>query len=83
MTATQTPNSVHRTKLLKEPQYQGYVASLLVASAVTLWAVIGELTTVVLLFEEIRCREAGLPRQRTEVRFDCELVVRRSSAPSV
>ena len=53
-TATQTPNSVHRTKLLKEPQYQGYVASLLVASAVTLWAVIGELTTVVLLFEEIR-----------------------------
>ena len=36
-----------------------------------------------LLFEEIRRREAGLPRQRTEVRFDCELVVRRSSAPSV
>ena len=36
-----------------------------------------------LLFEEIRRREAGLPRQRTEVRFDCELVVRRSSALSV
>jgi LacI family transcriptional regulator len=36
-----------------------------------------------LLFEEIRLREAGLPRQRRQVRFGCELVVRRSSARSV
>jgi LacI family transcriptional regulator len=33
-----------------------------------------------LLFEEIRLREAGLPPKRHQVRFDCELVVRRSSA---
>jgi hypothetical protein len=53
-TATQTPNVVHRTKTLKEPQYEGYVLSFLIASAVTLWATIGELTTVVLLFREIQ-----------------------------
>jgi len=33
-----------------------------------------------LLFEEIRLREAGLPPTRRQVQFDCELVVRRSSA---
>ena len=36
-----------------------------------------------LLFEEIRLREAGLPPKRRQVRFDCELVVRRSSARRV
>ena len=33
-----------------------------------------------LLFEEIRRREAGLPPKPRQVRFDCELVIRRSSA---
>jgi LacI family transcriptional regulator len=36
-----------------------------------------------LLFEEIRRREAGLPPKRRQVRFDCELVIRRSSATRV
>jgi len=53
-TATQTPVSVNRTKTLKEPQYQGYVVSFLIASAITLWATLGELATVTLLFNEIR-----------------------------
>lgn len=53
-TATQSPKDVHRTKTLKEPQYQGYVVSFLIASAVTLWATVGELVTVVLLFREIQ-----------------------------
>lgn len=37
----------------KEVQYQGFVWSFLLASAITLWAVIGELATIFLLFGEM------------------------------
>ncbi|HEX5246926.1 MAG TPA: hypothetical protein VFW41_07320 [Gaiellaceae bacterium] len=53
-TATQNAVDVHRRQPEKETQYQGYVLAFLVASAVTLWAVVGELVTVLLLFREIR-----------------------------
>jgi hypothetical protein len=59
-TATQSPVEVHMTNPNKEPQYQGYVGSFLVSSAVTIWAVVGELITVALLFREIE-RAKSLP----------------------
>ena len=53
-TATQNAVEVHRRDPEKETQYQGYVFAFLAASAITLWAVVGELVTVLLLFREIR-----------------------------
>jgi hypothetical protein len=53
-TATQGVVPVHKRGTEKEPQYQGYVLAFLVSSAITLWAVVGELVTVLLLFREIR-----------------------------
>lgn len=38
----------------KQPQYQGYVWSFLLASAITLWAVLGELATIFLLLAEMQ-----------------------------
>lgn len=52
--ATQSVVAVHQTTAETEPQYQGYVWSFLVSSALTLWAVVGELATIGLLFDEIR-----------------------------
>jgi hypothetical protein len=52
--ATEKAKSVHRGTTVKEAQYQGFVWSFLLASLVTLWAAIGELVTVGLLFQEIR-----------------------------
>jgi heme/copper-type cytochrome/quinol oxidase subunit 2 len=53
-TSTQNAVLVHRRSPEKEAQYQGYVVAFLVSSAITLWAVVGELVTVLLLFREIR-----------------------------
>lgn len=59
-TATQTTVEVHRGSPLAEPQYQGTVWGFLVATALTLWAVIGELATIGLVLNEIR-RAGSLP----------------------
>jgi hypothetical protein len=59
-TATQTTVQVHRGSPLAEPQYQGTVWGFLVATALTLWAVIGELATIGLVLNEIR-RGGSLP----------------------
>ncbi len=54
-TATRRPTYVHRrTAKAAEPQYLGVVFFFLVASALTLGAVLGELATVLQLFREIR-----------------------------
>ncbi len=53
-TATQTAAPFHRTKTVKEPQFQGYVWSFLLATALTLWAVLGELGSILAVFNEIR-----------------------------
>jgi hypothetical protein len=45
---------VQKRTTAKEPQYQGYVWSFLFAATFTLWAVVGELVTVLLLFREIK-----------------------------
>ena len=52
-TATQSPKDVHIMNPNPEPQYQGYVVSFLVTSTLTIWAIVGELITVALLFREI------------------------------
>ncbi|MBV9838459.1 MAG: hypothetical protein JO156_10075 [Solirubrobacterales bacterium] len=59
-TATQTTVQVHRGSPVAEPQYQGTVWGFLVATALTLWAVIGELITIGLVLNEIR-RGGSLP----------------------
>lgn len=59
-TATQTTVQVHRGFPSAEPQYQGTVWGFLVATALTLWAVIGELATIGLVLNEIR-RGGSLP----------------------
>ncbi len=60
-TATQQPTPVHRAgSVVQEPQYQGRVWGFLVATALTLWAVLGELVTVALVLNEIR-RGGSLP----------------------
>ena len=53
-TATQKPEQVHQDSTITEPQYQGYVRWFLIATVMTLWAVIGELATIGLVFNEIR-----------------------------
>jgi hypothetical protein len=53
-TATQRAKEVHRTKTVKVPQFQGYVWSFLLATSLTLWAVLGELGTMFAVLEEIR-----------------------------
>lgn len=53
-TATQGIKPVHRTRTVKEPQFQGYVWSFLLATAITLWAVLGELATMFAVFDEIQ-----------------------------
>jgi hypothetical protein len=49
----------HNTTGQREPQYQGFVWCFLVATALTLWAVVGELLTVAALLGEIAV--AALP----------------------
>jgi VIT1/CCC1 family predicted Fe2+/Mn2+ transporter len=53
-TATQTAAPVDRAKPLPEPQFQGYVWSFLLATAITLWAVLGEFGTILAVFNEVR-----------------------------
>jgi hypothetical protein len=59
-TATQTAVQVHRGSPIAEPQYQGTVWGFLVATALTLWAVLGELATIGLILNEIR-RGGSMP----------------------
>jgi hypothetical protein len=59
-TGTQTTVQVHRGSPVTEPQYQGTVWGFLIATALTLWAVIGELATIGLVLNEIR-RGGSLP----------------------
>jgi hypothetical protein len=59
--ATQRAKSVHRTKTVKEPQYQGYLWSFLLAAAITLWAVFGEVGTSFAILYELRT-ESSLPQ---------------------
>jgi hypothetical protein len=53
-TAVRSVKTPHGKTGVKEPQYQGFVWSFLVATALTLWAILGELETVGLLLAEIR-----------------------------
>jgi hypothetical protein len=53
-TATQKAVPVHRRTAVTEAQYQGSVRWFVVASGLTLGAVLGELATIFLLFREIR-----------------------------
>jgi hypothetical protein len=53
-TATQKAAKVHLSKTVKEPQYQGFVWGFLLATAITVWAVMGELATTFAMFEAIR-----------------------------
>jgi hypothetical protein len=53
-TATQAAVPVHKRTAIKEAQYQGSVRWFVVASGLTLGAVLGELATIFLLFREIR-----------------------------
>jgi hypothetical protein len=56
-TATQTSAAADPAKSPQEPQLQGYVWSFLLASAITLWAMLGELGTILAVFNEIRVGE--------------------------
>jgi len=51
--ATSAPANTATPQGGTEVQYQGFVWSFLLASALTLWAVLGELVTTLLLFGEI------------------------------
>ncbi len=53
-TATQRAEPFHKTKTVKEPQFQGYVWSFLLATVITLWAVLGEIGATFAVFNEIR-----------------------------
>ncbi len=53
-TACQRQVLVNRRGSAKEPQYQGYVWSFLIASGVTVWATAGEFATMGILFGDIR-----------------------------
>jgi hypothetical protein len=52
-TALSTVEHPHSTTGKREPQYQGFVWCFLVTTALTLWAVLGELLTVAALLSEI------------------------------
>jgi hypothetical protein len=52
-TATRRPKETTNTSGVKQVQYQGHVWSFLLASFVTLWAVLGELVTLWFLLTEI------------------------------
>lgn len=53
-TATQKAVPVHKRTAIKEAQYQGSVRAFVLASGLTLGAVLGELATIFFLFREIR-----------------------------
>jgi hypothetical protein len=54
-TSTAAPVQLTRRNVHgKEPQFQGYIWTFLAASCLTIWATVGELATVVGLFNEIR-----------------------------
>jgi hypothetical protein len=53
-TATQSAAAYDDSQAGKEPQLQGYVWSFLLATAITVWAVLGEIGTMFAIFDEIR-----------------------------
>jgi len=55
-TATQKAETIHPTQdpAATAPQYQGYVYGFFLGTVLTLWAVLGELATIGLVFNEIR-----------------------------
>jgi hypothetical protein len=59
-TALRTTNSSGTRAGVKEPPYRGYVWTFLLSSALTFWAVLGELATVGLLLAEIQ-RAGAIP----------------------
>jgi hypothetical protein len=56
-TSTQGTNSVDKAEPAPEPQFQGYVWFFLLATTITIWAVLGELGTMFAIFDEIRVGE--------------------------
>ena len=56
--ATSTPANTASPQGGTDVQYQGFVWGFLIASALTLWAVVGELATTLLLFGEISSQSA-------------------------
>ena len=59
-TAFQTGVEVHEKGKATALQYQGYVWAFLIASVVTLWATVGEFTTIYKLFDQLQTA-ASLP----------------------
>jgi len=56
--ATRTRVDARRSAVIAEPQFQGFVWSFLVATAITLWAVLGEIATTFAIFSELQSADA-------------------------
>lgn len=56
--ATRRQVDVSRSAEVTEPQFQGYVWSFLLATAITLWAVLGEIATTFAIFNELQAADA-------------------------
>jgi hypothetical protein len=57
-TSFQSPVLVNLRAKVKEPQYQGMVGTFLLATILTLWAVLGEFATIWALFDELKTADS-------------------------